>query len=381
VKIAIVRQRYNPYGGAERFIERALAALRTEGTAVTIVSRQWPAGAGSAIICNPWFVGRLWRDLGFARAVCRSLRREQFDLVQSHERLSCCDIFRAGDGVHRQWLENRGRTQSAWARTVTRLHPFHLYLLAAERRMFEAARLRAVICNSNMVRDEILRHFSVDPSRVEVIYNGIDLAHFHPALREQHRAAVRAALSIGAQDMTCLFVGSGFARKGMDSLLRAFATAARAPARLIVVGADKREGAARRLAQHLGIGDRVRFLGGQADVRPYYGAADCFVLPTLYDPFPNAALEALACGLPVIVSRQSGAAELVEPGVNGTVCDAFDPGDVAAALKRAPQLLGEAARRAARRSVEHLSIDAMAARLIALYNRLGASAAVSVSGL
>jgi len=375
MRLAIIRQRYNPYGGAERFIERALKALRDRGAAVTIVAREWPgqsAAPAQAIVCDPFFIGRLWRDAGFARAVCRRLRTESFDLVQSHERLACCDVFRAGDGVHRQWLENRARAQSFPGRLGTRLHPFHAYLLAAERRMYASPRLRAVICNSNMVRDDIVRHFGLDPARLEVIYNGVDLAQFHPSLRDEFRAATRAGLGIGEDDPTYLFVGSGFARKGMPGLLRAFAAAAPAAAKLIVVGADRRAGAARELARRLGCAGRVHFLGGRMDVRPYYAAADCFVLPTLYDPFPNAALEALACGLPVVTSRQCGAAELIEPGVNGFLCSAFDADDIAAALRRAANLTGEPVRRAARRSVEHLSIEAMAARLGGLYARLTA---------
>jgi UDP-glucose:(heptosyl)LPS alpha-1,3-glucosyltransferase len=389
MKLAIVRQRYNPYGGAERFIERAVKALRADGAAVSVIAREWPSApagaaatdereaaagvAASAIVCDPFYIGRLWRDIGFAHAVCARLRGERFDLVQSHERLACCDIFRAGDGVHRQWLENRGRTQSALARTATRLHPFHLYLLRAERRLFASPRLRAVICNSRMVRDDVVRHFGVDAARLEVIYNGVDLAQFHPGLRDEYRAATRARLSIGADDIAYLFVGSGFARKGVDALLRAFAAAAGPSARLIVVGADKRAHAARALADRLGCGARVSFTGGVADVRPYYAAADCFVLPTLYDPLPNAALEALACGVPVITSRQCGAAELLTPGVNGLVCDAFDPADVAAVLGRAPQVIGEHARFAARQAVEHLSIEAMSGRLRGLYARLMAA--------
>ena len=81
----------------------------------------------------------------------------------------------------------------------------------------------------------------------------------------------------------------------------------------------------------------MRFLGGQQDVRPYYGAADCFALPTLYDPMPNAALEALACGLPVVTSTTSGAAELIRHGVNGHVCPATD---VAALANHLDALIG-----------------------------------------
>ena len=77
--------------------------------------------------------------------------RSGFDLVQSHERISCCDIYRAGDGVHAQWLKNRARAISTARRWATALSPWHLYTLAAERRLFTSDQLRAVICNSQMV--------------------------------------------------------------------------------------------------------------------------------------------------------------------------------------------------------------------------------------
>jgi UDP-glucose:(heptosyl)LPS alpha-1,3-glucosyltransferase len=118
------------------------------------------------------------------------------------------------------------------------------------------------------------------------------------------------------------------------------------------------------------VATRVHLVGGQADVRPFYGAADCFVLPTLYDPFPNAALEALASGLPVVVSRQCGAAELVREGVNGYVVDALDVAALAAAMaavaKRGPVEMSEDARA----SVLDLGLPAMGERLVALYRRL-----------
>ena len=98
----------------------------------------------------------------------------------------------------------------------------------------------------------------------------------------------------------------------------------------------------RAAAARLGIADRVHFPGPQTDVKPFYGAADCFALPTLYDPFPNAALEALASGLPIIVSRQCGAAELVREGFNGFVVDALDVD----ALARVDERRGHARRRA-----------------------------------
>jgi UDP-glucose:(heptosyl)LPS alpha-1,3-glucosyltransferase len=172
--------------------------------------------------------------------------------------------------------------------------------------------------------------------------------------------------------MLFLFVGNGFERKGVPRLLRAFAALSERTARLLVVGGDRRLEAARRLAERLGVAGQVTFVGPQQDVRPFYGAADAFALPTLYDPFPNAALEALACGLPLLVSTTCGVAELIDEGTNGYVRDALDIAGMTDALHR---LAAHAPtqREAARAAAETLPIEAMAARLMSLYGSLAAS--------
>ena len=114
----------------------------------------------------------------------------------------------------------------------------------------------------------------------------------------------------------------------------------------------------------------MRFLGGRKDVRPLYAAADCFVLPSRYDPFPNTALEALAMGLPAIVSSRCGAAEAVDPGVNGWICAPEDARGLAEWMAQAEGAAGRA-REAARASAESFGIDAMAQKLTALYRTLG----------
>jgi UDP-glucose:(heptosyl)LPS alpha-1,3-glucosyltransferase len=122
------------------------------------------------------------------------------------------------------------------------------------------------------------------------------------------------------------------------------------------------------LAARLGVAERVRFLGGQKDVRPFYGAADCFALPTLYDPMPNAALEALACGLPVVTSTTCGAAELIQPNINGRIVAALDADALAHSLDAV--LAGACDPFAISATVAHLGLDAMAGRLTELYQRL-----------
>jgi UDP-glucose:(heptosyl)LPS alpha-1,3-glucosyltransferase len=372
MKIALIRQRYNPFGGAERFVARAADALAAEGASVTVFARDWKGGGDvRAVRCDPFHIGRVWRDWSFAHAACAATAREPFDLVQSHERLSCCDIYRAGDGVHRQWLANRARALGPLARLAQSLGPYHRYVLAAEARMFASPRLRAVICNSRMVKGEIRRHFGVDDAKLHVIYNGVDTESFHPRVKAEFREAMRARLRIAQAAPVLLFVGSGFERKGVARLVAALASMPTRDAHLVVVGKDKAERHCQALARRLGVEGRVHFAGGQQDVRPWYGLADAFALPTLYDPFPNAALEALACGLPILTSTESGAAELVEEGVDGYVRDALDARGLARACADVLALGRDpGAQAAARRAAEPLDIASMAKRLLALYRSL-----------
>lgn len=349
MKLAIVRQKYTPFGGAERFVERALAALKAQGTDVSIIARQW-SGDIKGLRVDPFYLGRTWRDAGFAHGVQRIIASGQFDLVQSHERIPGCHIYRAGDGVHATWLALRNKP-------FDRIAPWHRYTLAAEAALFRHPNLRAVICNSRMVRDDIVQRFGLPEDKLPVIYNGVDLEYFHPGLR-QKPAAGRPVV---------LFVGSGFERKGLPTLLEAMVDV---DAELQVVGRDKAQAALERRARELGIADRVRFFGGQPDVRPFYATADACALPTIYDPFPNAALEALACGLPLVTTTSCGAAELIT-AANGAVVHAGDGVALGSALT---QVLAGAdrMREAARASVAHLDLAAMAAQLAQLYARLSA---------
>jgi UDP-glucose:(heptosyl)LPS alpha-1,3-glucosyltransferase len=370
MRIAVVRQRYSAQGGAERFIERALSALGRQGLAVTVLARAWSGDPGDVLRCDPPYIGRVWRDWSFARAVCREVARHSFDLVQSHERIACCDVYRAGDGVHAQWLQNRRTALGAFARAGLALNPYHGYVLAAERRLFASPRLRAVICNSRMVKNEIRGHFGTPEEKLHVIYNGIDLEAFHPRLRELHRSDLRRRLGIPADARVFLHVGAGFERKGVFRLIEAFARSGLRDAHLLVVGSDKAQGRAGSLAAARGVGTRVHFAGTQADVRPWYGAADAFVLATLYDPFPNAALEAMACALPVVTTRQCGTAEIIDEGIEGFVVDALAVDDLAERLVR---LAGSAAQemgRRARARAQGLSMEKMAERFVALYREL-----------
>ena len=372
MKLAIVRQRYTPFGGAERFVARSLPALERAGAQVTLITRKaegW--GARRVLQADPFYLGNLWRDWSFGRAAIKAWRREAFDIVQSHERIAGCDVYRAGDGVHRRWLELRRQSAGLLETIGIALNPYHAFICAAERRMFEHPRLRAVICNSNMVRDEIRRGFRIAPEKLHVIYSGVELEHFHPRERERLRGVARAELGCKPRDTVFLHVGSGFARKGLAAAIDALAAASNEAYWLVVAGRDRDVKKFQRRVRAAGLERRVHFLGGQADVRRLYAAADCFMLPSRYDPFPNTALEALAMGVPAIVSARCGAAEVIEAGVNGWICQPDDAQGLARLMRAADQALrGEGMGRAARATAERFGIDATAQKLAELYASL-----------
>lgn len=383
MKIAIIRQRYNPFGGAERFVERALGALAEEGAAVTLITRRWdgaPREGFEQITCDPLysrlFGGRVARDRSFADCVHEEMSRGGYDITQSHERIPGCMIFRAGDGVHAAWLAHRARILGPLQRIVQNFSGFHRYTLAAEKAMLKHPALRAVICNSQMVADEIAHFYGVDRSKLHVIYNGVDTTVFHPGLANDFRASTRREFGIPDSAPLLLYVGSGFERKGVPQLLAAFASLADKSTHLVIVGADRKLKATRCEVESYGLAGRVRVLGGLKDVRPWYGAADGFVLPTLYDPCPNAVLEAMASGLPVLTSTTCGAREWVVDGQNGWVVDALDSAQLNLRLADLSASAGDVSfRLAARRAVEGLTLSAMVERLFKLYAQVDPASA------
>src|SRR6185295_15724561 len=200
-----------------------------------------------------------------------------------------------------------------------------------------------------------------------------DLQRGGPGALPSPGAGAKARREIGCRprDTVFLFVGSGFERKGLAAAIDALAASSNEAFWLAVVGRDRDLEKFRRRARAAGVESRTRFAGGQRDVRALYAAADCFILPTRYDPFPNTALEALAMGLPLIVSSRCGAAELVESGVNGWVCPPDDPRALANLLRAADEALRRGSMaQAARASAERFGLDAMAQQMAQLYASL-----------
>jgi UDP-glucose:(heptosyl)LPS alpha-1,3-glucosyltransferase len=237
-------------------------------------------------------------------------------------------------------------------------------LSTLEHLFFRYARKCHVIAVSRRLADDIrmLYHCKAPMS---VIYHGVDLRTFTPARENPIRSTVRAECGLAGEEMAFLFVGD--MRKGGRQCIHALS---RLPEGRLLFVSRTPDDAYRSLAGQLGVGERVHFLGTTDRVQEYYAAADALLLPTHYDSFGMVVTEAMASALPVIVSREAGAAELIQHGVNGLLLEDFtDPEELAQKMRlliddRALALrLGNAARR----TVEPYSWDAVAEQTMQLY--------------
>jgi len=340
MRLALVHLRHAKSGGTERYLDRLARHLCAAGHEVEVVCRSHAEAPHPRVrfrVLRPLGLGGTWRLWSFARAVERHVERERYDLVVGLGRTWTQDVLRLGGGCQRTYLELAHRsTLTARKRLLGGGAWKHALAVKIEERALGPGSRAHVIVNSHMVRRDVQRRYALDEGRLSVIHNGVDLERFHPRLRATRGAALRAELGLGPGDCVWLFLGSGYARKGLDLALEAFAerAPARAELRLVVAGFDSAQAAYEQRARALGLDSRVRFLGGRLDAEALYAACDAYLLPTRYDPFANSTLEALASGLPVVTSTTNGGAELIEPGVEGAVVELGQGvGALAAALE------------------------------------------------
>ncbi len=374
-RIIFVRQQFTPFGGGELILDRMITAMTARGVRVALLARSWTGREDIEFIrCDPPRFPRMWRETRFARGACERLGPESGSIIQAHERIPCCDVFRAGDGVHAAYLEHRSRGMTRLARAAQWLDPFHRGVLALERRLFASRRLKAVLVNSAMVEDEIVHHYSYARERIHHVPNGIDLSRFRPEARTQYRTELRKELGVDKNRPVVLFIGSGYKRKGLDAAITALALS-RTDAELWVIGSDRRPAAYTARAARAGLAaTRLRLIGPVTDPLPYYAGADVLILPAVYDPFPSTAIEALACGLPIVTSTGCGAREAVARLDPSLVRNAGDDEGLAQALCRALDLAAKPATIDAARSIaSEYGIDAMIERMLQVYGKLQAA--------
>jgi UDP-glucose:(heptosyl)LPS alpha-1,3-glucosyltransferase len=363
-------------GGTESYLNQVARHLAEHGHEVVVICRSHedaPHPSVRFIVLRSFAPGAALRILAFARDVERHLRTAAYDLVVGLGRTRTQDVIRMSGGCHATYLER------AHGSGLSSLAPKHRAILRLEARALAPGAFRCVIVNSDLVRRDVVARYGVDTAKIRLIRNGVDLERFHPRNRERAGRALLDELRIAGAGPIVLFLGSNYDRKGLGVLLQAFPAFLREhpAAKLLVVGADSDLAGWRRKAGDLGIEAATVFTGKRADADACYAAADLYVLPTRYDSYAYTVLEALATGVPVLVSDAAGASEVVDASAGAVFPWTAGPSELAAALAiwAAPGRR-ESSALACRRIAEQNGAEAAAERTVALFEELVQSGSV-----
>ena len=351
MRIALLTRRFDSAGGGtERDLIVTAKYLRATGHQVTIFADEIRGATGDWDVRRVGSGPRLGRALSLLRfswTAAPAARRAGTDLVLSFARCVGADVIRSGGGAHASYLRAAQKWRGEFGATAMRLSPYHQVQMLVERQAFRNHGLKRVIAVSNFVRDDLIREFNLPSEKTVTIYNGVDLDRFRPTEDPSERAAVRQKFVVPASARVVAFVGNGFARKGLGFLIEAWPLVA-GGAFLMVVGSDRQTDKFERRARALNVSGRIVFTGSQPDVAAIFHAADAFAMPSVFEPFGNVVMEAMASGLPAMTSAFSGVAELIPPSMRGfRVENPDDVGEVAlrlGALFDAPATLAAEAR-------------------------------------
>ncbi len=226
-----------------------------------------------------------------------------------------------------------------------------------------------VVAVSQMMKDDILKYFEVDPDRVAVIHNGIDLKTWNerplsPELKERY----------GIADDYVLYVGRPTAQKGMEFLIEA---ADKIPVQIVMeaVGADTKEYENRMMAKAKAKENIIWIHENLGDAKnvELYSSARVFICPSVYEPFGIINLEAMACRTPVVASAVGGIKEVVVPEETGLLVEPGKPDQIAAAVNRLlddPELARSMGEQGRKRVEDYFSWESIAEKTKDLYRQI-----------
>lgn len=197
---------------------------------------------------------------------------------------------------------------------------FDRFVLSDELALVEARSTKRIIAVSHLVKRQLLQYYDIEAEKIVALPNGIHPEEFARDRRDDIRSDFRKRLNLEEDTKVLLFVGNEFGRKGLRCLIEATVQLRTRNVRLLIAGRDDHAPYA-RLAQKLGIEERVTFLGSVSPPEQMYAAADVFVFPTLYEPFGMVVIESMAAGLPVITSKSCGSVEGMMDGKDGIFLD------------------------------------------------------------
>lgn len=337
LRIAVLNRMFKTTGGgAERYsiaLVEQLAVRHDIHVFAQEISHQWPGVTYHRIgqaLRRPRWINQLW----FAFETWRQTR-SGFDVVHSHEMTWHGNV----QTVHVQpvrygLFKGRSGIEVAlrWIKVVT--SPRLLAYLWLEKRRYAVQPGRQVVAASESLRQTMEQTFPDAREMLQVVTPGVDAVPGRAP--EGQKAAARKNLGLPSHGHCVLFVGNDYRKKGLPVLFQALRQLPETTY-LAVVGNPAHIAEFRALAASLGMASQVHFLGALPQVTEAYFAADCLAHPTLEDSFAMVVLEAMAHGLPVVVSgaRYCGIAELLTDGDNALILERPDEvGSLVEALTR-----------------------------------------------
>lgn len=372
MKIAFFVHDYHRHGGHSRYVAE-LACRYKKVHEVHVFANKWEGPDLQGITFHK-VPALTWRELTKVLSFifpATLMAPKGFDIIHSQGLCGLRHDLTTAHFIQPVWLrelEKRGKkpgfVTNLWKLIVA---PFEKYALGPK------CSKRVIAISKGMIAD-LNKEYGVQ-ANVDLVYHGVDLEKFHPSGKEKYREEVRRSWGVTSTDFVALFVGN--LQKGASAAIRAVALIP--DARLALVsGSDNSE--EKKLAAELGIEERIIWTPKSREVEKYFAAADCFVFPTVYEPFGMVISEAMAAGIPVITSRSAGAADLIEDDVNGCLMDeAWDWNGIAGKirqLKQDPRLCADMGNRA-RQTVEAFTWDRCAEETMKVYQRLLDSKATS----
>ncbi len=314
--IAVVIPKYGLLGGAEQSTAELTERLAHQtGFDFYVLANRWQTSSTTTrfhkipIISFPKFL----TTISFAYFVQHQINRNNFSLVHSHERIFAADIFTMHGIPHRYWVHNIRRKKMS------------LYDLATawvEKKLVYKGNCKKFIAVSSLTKDIFLQEYKINPDKVAVINPGVDLNDYAQQNKNFVRNSIRRELGINIADPVILFVSMNFEIKGLDDILFSLAKlkAQNRKFKFIVAGKGNIKKYT-KMAQEAQIISDVIFTGpvNKEKLIRMYLASDLYIMLSKFDTFGMVVLEAMAAGLPVIISSNVGAKDLVQEGKNGFI--------------------------------------------------------------
>jgi glycosyltransferase involved in cell wall biosynthesis len=298
-KIALIHYRYGPGGGMDTYLvdlARGFCSRRDEVTVWTYEKTEGfdPIAGVSVHQVEAPARSALVRKISYHTKIVRDFRPSEYDLVVGTMRTT------------KQHINVNGGTHIGYARGVHgKLKYTDLLPIFFERRALQAAKL--IVAHSKKISSEIQLHYKIPENSIQVLYPPSDERRFHFAIRER-RPELILKHGIDLRKFTVFFPSTNHEIKGLAPLLEAFKALPPSRFELLIAGAPMLT----RTKELLSPLPHVRYLGYIARIEELYAACDVTILPSHYDGFGLVITESLACGTPVIVSKNAGASELIE---------------------------------------------------------------------